>query len=62
VGAANHTPNAPDAQLDDFTSWHVNGALFALVDGSVRFISQSIDRELFRALSTRDGGEMTGEF
>ena len=62
VGAANHPPNAPDAQLDDFTSWHVNGALFALVDGSVRFISQSIDRELFRALSTRDGGEMTGEF
>ena len=62
VGVANQPPNSPAALFDDFTSWHANGAVFALLDGSVRFISHSTDRDVYRALATRDGGEMSGEY
>ena len=58
VGVANHTPNDPAGQLEDFGSWHVDGALFALADGSVRYVSRNIDRPLYQALSTCAGGEM----
>jgi prepilin-type N-terminal cleavage/methylation domain-containing protein len=34
----------------------------ALVDGSVRTISENIDRMLWRSLGTRAGGEVLGEF
>jgi len=39
------------------SSDHPGGALFCLADGSGRFVSESIDYGLYRALSTRDGGE-----
>jgi len=41
-----------------FGSLHPNGANFALVDGSVRFIAQTIDMTPYRALSTRAGNEV----
>lgn len=40
-----------------FRSLHPGGLQFALADGSVRFISQTIAWDLWRALSTREGGE-----
>jgi prepilin-type processing-associated H-X9-DG protein len=40
-----------------FRSRHPAGANFCLADGSVRFIRQSIAHNLYRALSTRKGGE-----
>ncbi len=40
-----------------FRSRHPNGASFCLADGSVRFIGQTIDYLLYRALSTKAGGE-----
>ena len=41
-----------------FRSRHVGGAHFALADQSVRFVSESIDHALYRAMSTRAGGEL----
>lgn len=41
-----------------FRSQHPQGVEFALVDGSVRFIQESIDFDVYRHLSTRAGGEV----
>lgn len=43
-------------------SRHPGGVNVVLVDGSVRFVSDSIDLELWRSLSTRNGSEVVGEF
>ena len=45
-----------------FGSWHVGGAHFTLADGSVRFVSDNVDLQLYRKLATRAGGEVVGEF
>jgi prepilin-type processing-associated H-X9-DG protein len=50
-----------DAQ--GFRSRHPGGAQFCLADGSVRFISDSIDNVFYRTSCTRDGAEIVpGEF
>ena len=43
-----------------FASSHPGGANFAMGDGSVSFMSEDIDLDTYRALSTRDGGEVVG--
>ena len=42
----------------NFRSFHPSGALFQYVDGSVRWISESIDMSTYRGLSTIRGGEI----
>lgn len=37
---------------------NAGGAYFSMADGSVRFVSEKIDPEVLRALSTPNGGEM----
>lgn len=41
-----------------FRSQHPAGANFALTDGSVRFVAETIDFNLYRSLSTAQGGEV----
>jgi len=45
-----------------FRSEHIGFVQFALVDGSVRPISETINAELLDALATRNGGEVVGAF
>jgi hypothetical protein len=41
-----------------FASYHPSGCHFTLGDGSVRFISESIDQYVLAAMTTRAGGEV----
>jgi prepilin-type processing-associated H-X9-DG protein len=46
-----------------FRSEHPGGAHFAFADASVRFLNEGIDHQLYRALATRDQGEvLNGNF
>ena len=49
--------DAPCRRVCAFGSLHPGGANFALVDGSVRFISETIELSQYRAISTRKGNE-----
>jgi prepilin-type N-terminal cleavage/methylation domain-containing protein len=43
-------------------SWHVGGAHLLMGDGAVRFVGDNVDATLHRALHSRAGGEIVGEF
>ncbi|EAQ78754.1 DUF1559 domain-containing protein [Blastopirellula marina] len=45
-----------------FSSYHPGGAHFALADGSVRFLPETIDQTLLSGLTTRNGGEVLEQF
>jgi prepilin-type N-terminal cleavage/methylation domain-containing protein/prepilin-type processing-associated H-X9-DG protein len=52
--------NGINVSLSDprsFGSWHPQGATFVFADGSVQYLSDSIDVNLFAAMGTPDGGE-----
>jgi prepilin-type N-terminal cleavage/methylation domain-containing protein/prepilin-type processing-associated H-X9-DG protein len=72
-----YTPNsknydcvANDPSLPGFTavgyraarSRHTGGANLLLCDGSVRFVRDSVDVTVWRAVGTRNGGEVVGDF
>jgi prepilin-type N-terminal cleavage/methylation domain-containing protein/prepilin-type processing-associated H-X9-DG protein len=50
-----------DAWEISYGSRHPGGANFVFADGSVRFISETIDLKTFKALGTRAGGEPVGK-
>ena len=43
-------------------SYHAGGVNSLMLDGSVRFVSSSINQSLWRQLGTRAGGEVIGEY
>lgn len=44
------------------SSLHPGGALHLLCDGSVHFLSENVDTGIYDSLTTRNGGEIVGEF
>jgi len=68
------TPNSPNIDCQEcagcgwmdsdgiFTarSQHVGGVNVVMADGSVQFVSDSINRDTWRAMGTKDGAEATG--
>jgi prepilin-type N-terminal cleavage/methylation domain-containing protein len=63
----NHFVRNPTITPDDwpnnysFGSLHVGGGHFLMGDGTVKFVSENIDLQLYRNLSTIDGAEAVGD-
>lgn len=55
-GAAGCT-SADSDSTSNFSSYHPGGGNFAFADGSVDFLSETIDMTIYRGLSTTQGGE-----
>ena len=62
LGITDHPPNAAGGHLDDFSSEHPAGTNFVMGDGSVRLVTETINLNVYRALATRSGGEVLGDF
>ena len=45
-------------RLSQARSYHAGGVNALFMDGSVKFVINSIDRDTWRALGTRNGGEV----
>jgi prepilin-type N-terminal cleavage/methylation domain-containing protein/prepilin-type processing-associated H-X9-DG protein len=65
----NNRGNTPPPKLENsgtfvggFSSYHPGGAQFAFGDGSVRLLSESIDRETFQQLGNRADGKLIPKF
>mgnify|MGYP003325333575 CR=1 FL=1 len=62
LGDTDVVPNNSLVRMDEFASYHTGGAQFVLGDGSVRFVSTNIDLNVYRNLSSRNGGDVVTEF
>lgn len=53
-------PNCKDSmdRVRNFTSFHSEGAYFVMGDGSVQFVTNTIESAIYQALSTINGGEI----
>ncbi len=54
----NHEPNEYYLHLQHYWSWHWGGCNIAMADGSVHFITYSMDYEVYTNLATRAGHEV----
>lgn len=55
-------PGKGSVPVGGFASSHAQGAHFFLGDGSIRFLSDSIDRKVFQNLGNRHDGQLVGDF
>ena len=53
---------SPSYAIITARSHHEGAVHVVLADGSARMVSENIDRNIWRALGTRNGGEIIGEF
>jgi type II secretory pathway pseudopilin PulG len=60
VAVATDPPNSETGASFNFSSYHTNGTNSLAGDGSVKLISQEIEMRVYRALCTRDVGEIVG--
>lgn len=58
VGATDNRPNTMPANFQDFRSYHPGGINATIGDGSVRFITDGVQVEIFQGLGTLSGGEI----
>ena len=58
VHSRQYTVNRPDASPAAFHTLHPGGGNFLLMDGSVRYIKDTVDLDTMRALCTRNYGEV----
>jgi prepilin-type N-terminal cleavage/methylation domain-containing protein/prepilin-type processing-associated H-X9-DG protein len=52
-----HPPNDPVAHVCQMYAEHAGGANVSFGDGSVRFVAETINHDLWAAICSRDGGE-----
>lgn len=52
----------PGSSAGWLSSYHSHGTNVLLADGSVRFLSQTIDTDVLKKLATIDGGELVDDF
>ena len=57
-----HAPNDPFGHTDQMWGEHGDWCNVLLGDGSVRFVTAFVDLNAWVALSTRDGGEVVGDY
>ena len=68
LGVCEEAPNPnpfefdDDGEIDSFSSMHIAGTQFVLVDGSVHWLSRTIDLDLYHALATRRNSEYVPEW
>lgn len=68
VGICDLPPNphpddyADPGEMDDFSSFHRTGTQFLFADGSVKWIHQNIDIDVYHALATREAGDLASRF
>ena len=56
-------PGDPAGEVNQFFSEHPGGVNFLLADGSVRFLTTTLNSQTFHALATRAGGEtLSGDY
>jgi len=55
-------PSGLEAGAHTSRSMHAGGVQVLIADGAVRFISDSIDQSIWRAIATADGGESHSDF
>ena len=58
VGATDHAPNDRDDRFEDFRSYHPAGINTVLADGSIQFVTETIDELVFQGLGSVAGGEI----